>query len=140
MITTFDSSFAGSLDMYDVGYGGTAVDSRRYSNDELVTEFDKAEAIALQLDRLGFDTVWMAEHRYQPEGSEAMPNLLMLAVQPAHVPPRVRCGCGFNIAPMWHPLRLAEDYAVADVLTKGRVIIGVGRGYHTRDLETLGAP
>ena len=41
---------------------------------------------------------------------------------------------------MWHPLRLAEDFAVADILTKGRVIFGVGRGYHTREVETFGAP
>ena len=41
---------------------------------------------------------------------------------------------------MWHPLRLAEDYAVADILTGGRVRFGVGRGYHTREVETFGAP
>ena len=41
---------------------------------------------------------------------------------------------------MWHPLRLAEDYATADILTGGRVIFGVGRGYHTREVETFGAP
>jgi alkanesulfonate monooxygenase SsuD/methylene tetrahydromethanopterin reductase-like flavin-dependent oxidoreductase (luciferase family) len=53
---------------------------------------------------------------------------------------QIRIGCGFNIAPMWHPLRLAEDFAVADILTGGRVIFGVGRGYHTREVETFGAP
>jgi alkanesulfonate monooxygenase SsuD/methylene tetrahydromethanopterin reductase-like flavin-dependent oxidoreductase (luciferase family) len=41
---------------------------------------------------------------------------------------------------MWHPLRLAEDFATADILTKGRVIFGVGRGYHTREVETFGSP
>ncbi len=41
---------------------------------------------------------------------------------------------------MWHPLRLAEDYAMADVLTGGRVIFGVARGYHTREVESFGAP
>ena len=41
---------------------------------------------------------------------------------------------------MWHPLRLAEDYATADVLTGGRVVFGVGRGYHTREIETFGSP
>jgi alkanesulfonate monooxygenase SsuD/methylene tetrahydromethanopterin reductase-like flavin-dependent oxidoreductase (luciferase family) len=41
---------------------------------------------------------------------------------------------------MWHPLRLAEDYATADILTRGRTIFGVGRGYHTREVETFGAP
>ena len=41
---------------------------------------------------------------------------------------------------MWHPLRMAEDFATADILTKGRVIFGVGRGYHTREVEAFGAP
>ena len=41
---------------------------------------------------------------------------------------------------MWHPIRLAEDYAMADIVTDGRVIMGVGRGYHTREVETFGAP
>jgi alkanesulfonate monooxygenase SsuD/methylene tetrahydromethanopterin reductase-like flavin-dependent oxidoreductase (luciferase family) len=41
---------------------------------------------------------------------------------------------------MWHWLRLAEDYAMADILTGGRVIFGVGRGCHTREVERFGAP
>jgi alkanesulfonate monooxygenase SsuD/methylene tetrahydromethanopterin reductase-like flavin-dependent oxidoreductase (luciferase family) len=41
---------------------------------------------------------------------------------------------------MWHPLRLAEDFAMVDILTHGRVIFGMGRGYHTREVETFGAP
>ena len=36
----------------------------------------------------------------------------------------INIGCGFNIVPMWHPLRLAEDYAMTDILTGGRVIFG----------------
>ena len=52
----------------------------------------------------------------------------------------LKIGCGFNITPMWHPLRLAEDFAIADILTKGRTVFGVGRGYHTREVETFGAP
>jgi alkanesulfonate monooxygenase SsuD/methylene tetrahydromethanopterin reductase-like flavin-dependent oxidoreductase (luciferase family) len=64
----------------------------------------------------------------------------MMAVDLAHQTRRLRIGCGFNITPMWHPLRLAEDFAMADVLTGGRVIFGVGRGYHTREVETFGSP
>ena len=63
-----------------------------------------------QMDALGYDTLWLAEHHFQHEGYECIPNILMLAVHLAHVTKRLRIGCGFNIAPMWHPLRLAEDY------------------------------
>jgi len=92
------------------------------------------------MDRLGFHSLWLAEHHFQYEGYEVIPNLLMAAVHLAHLTKTLKIGCGFNIAPMWHPLRLAEDYAVADILTKGRTIFGVGRGYHTREVETFGAP
>ena len=64
----------------------------------------------------------------------------MLFVHLAHLTENLRFGCGFNINPMWHPLRLAEDYATADILTGGRVIFGVGRGYHSREVESFGNP
>src|SRR5438128_2567495 len=140
VITHFDSSFAGHIDMDNVGYQGTPVNDRWFSNEALVTVFDKAEAIATTLDRLGYDRFWMAEHHFQPEGYECIPNLLLYAVHLAHVTERIKIGCGFNITPMWHPLRLAEDYAVADIVTGGLVIFGVGRGYQTREVEIFGAP
>ena len=65
---------------------------------------------------------------------------MMVNVHLAHVTENLKFGCGFNIAPMWNPLRLAEDYATADILTGGRVIFGVGRGYHTREVESFGSP
>jgi alkanesulfonate monooxygenase SsuD/methylene tetrahydromethanopterin reductase-like flavin-dependent oxidoreductase (luciferase family) len=102
--------------------------------------FDKTEHVATLMDKHGWDTLWMAEHHFQYEGYEVIPNLLMVAVHLAHLTKTLKIGCGFNIAPMWHPLRLAEDYAVADILTKGRTVFGVGRGYHTREVETFGAP
>jgi alkanesulfonate monooxygenase SsuD/methylene tetrahydromethanopterin reductase-like flavin-dependent oxidoreductase (luciferase family) len=140
VITKFDSLYAGHVDMEDIGYGGTAVNDRRFPNEHLVTAFDKARAIARTLDRLGYDAYWLAEHHFQREGYECIPNVLLLAVDLAHLTRRLKLGCGFNITPMWHPLRLAEDFAAADVLTGGRVIFGVGRGYHTREVETFGAP
>ncbi len=140
MITKFDSLFAGHIDMDNIGYAGTPVNDRHFGNKELSSVFDKTAAIASAMDSFGYDTFWLAEHHFQPEGYECLPNVLMLAVHLAHLTNKVRLGCGFNIAPMWHPLRLAEDYATADILTEGRVVFGVGRGYHTREVETFGAP
>ena len=140
MITKFDSLFAGHVDMPNVGYGGTAVNDRLFDNDHLSTVFPKSEAIAKTMDENGYDTMWMAEHHFQPEGYECIPNLIMLNVHLAHLTKSLKFGCGFNIAPMWNPLRLAEDYATADILTGGRVIFGVGRGYHTREVESFGSP
>jgi alkanesulfonate monooxygenase SsuD/methylene tetrahydromethanopterin reductase-like flavin-dependent oxidoreductase (luciferase family) len=82
----------------------------------------------------------MAEHHFQREGTECIPNTILMALHLAHRTKNIKIGCGFNITPMWHPLRLAEDFATADILTGGRVVFGVGRGYHTREVETFGSP
>ncbi|HYZ20955.1 MAG TPA: LLM class flavin-dependent oxidoreductase [Rhodopila sp.] len=140
MITKFDSLFAGHTDIEDIGYGGVPINDRRYDNDHLASALFKAQDIAVTMDRLGYDTFWMAEHHFQREGTECIPNVLMMALHLTHLTKNIRIGCGFNITPMWHPLRLAEDYAVADILSNGRVVFGVGRGYHTREVETFGAP
>jgi len=63
-----------------------------------------------------------------------------MAMHLAGITKNIRIGCGFNVVPMWHPLRLAEDYATAEILTRGRTVFGVARGYHTREVETFGAP
>jgi alkanesulfonate monooxygenase SsuD/methylene tetrahydromethanopterin reductase-like flavin-dependent oxidoreductase (luciferase family) len=140
MITRFSTLYAGQVDLEDRGFEGTPVNDRWYDNDHLASALETAEVLAKQMDRLGFGTLWLAEHHFQREGYECLPNILMLAVHLASRTQRLRIGCGFNIAPMWHPLRLAEDYAVADILTNGRVRFGVGRGYHTREVETFGNP
>jgi alkanesulfonate monooxygenase SsuD/methylene tetrahydromethanopterin reductase-like flavin-dependent oxidoreductase (luciferase family) len=140
MITKFGSLYAGHVDLDNIGLDGTPVNDRWLSDEHLATVFDKTEAIVKLMDRLGYETFWAAEHRFQREGYECIPNLLMLFVHLAHITKRIKFGCGFNITPMWHPLRLAEDFATADHLTGGRVIFGVGRGYHSRECEALGAP
>ena len=140
MITRFSTVYPGHIDLPDHGQNATPANERRFSNEALASVFDKTEHVAAVMDDLGWDTLWLAEHHFQYEGYEVIPNLLMVAVHLAHLTKSLKIGCGFNIAPMWHPLRLAEDYAVADILTKGRTVFGVGRGYHTREVETFGAP
>lgn len=140
MIRNFVTVYPGHIDLPDHGQMATPANERRFSNDELASVFEKTEVVARKLDEIGFETLWLAEHHFQHEGYEVLPNLLMMAVHLAHVTKRLKIGCGFNVAPMWHPLRLAEDYATADILTKGRTVFGVARGYHTREVETFGAP
>ena len=140
MISKFGTLFAGHVDLDDMGLDGTPVNARWLSDQHLASVFEKAEAIAQLMDRNGFDTFWLAEHHFQREGYECIPNVLLLALDLAHQTQRLKMGCGFNITPMWHPLRLAEDFASVDVLTGGRVRFGVGRGYHTREVDTFGSP
>jgi len=140
MITRFGSLYAGHVDLDNLGLDGTPVNDRWLSDDRLLGVFDKATAIAQLMDRTGYDVFWLAEHHFQREGYECIPNIVLLAVHLAHLTERIAFGCGFNIVPMWHPLRLAEDFATADYLTGGRLVFGVGRGYHTREVEVFGAP
>ena len=140
MIRKFTTVYPGHIDLPDRGRDATPANERRYSNEELASVFAKTDSVAKKLDEIGFDTLWLAEHHFQHEGYECIPNILMCAVHLANITRTLRIGCGFNIAPMWHPLRLAEDFATADILTRGRTVFGVGRGYHTREVETFGAP
>jgi alkanesulfonate monooxygenase SsuD/methylene tetrahydromethanopterin reductase-like flavin-dependent oxidoreductase (luciferase family) len=127
MIKRFSTLFAGHVDLGDMGQDATPVNERRYSNEHLVSVFEKTEALARVMDDLGYDALWFAEHHFQHEGYECIPNLLMFSVHLAHMTRNLRFG-------------LAEDFAMADILTNGRVIFGVGRGYHTREVESLGGP
>jgi alkanesulfonate monooxygenase SsuD/methylene tetrahydromethanopterin reductase-like flavin-dependent oxidoreductase (luciferase family) len=140
MITKFDSSYYGTADMENLGYKGTPINDRCYSREQLAKAMHKVVDYAKCMDARGYNTLWMAEHHFQPEGTELIPNLLMMAMHLCGVTKHLNIGCGFNVVPMWHPLRLAEDYAMADILTGGRVIFGVARGYHTREVESFGAP
>ena len=141
MIQYFSTLYAGHvLEGEGIGFDGIPHDERFYDNERLALSFDIAKGIATTMEELGYDILWMAEHHFQREGYETIPNLMMLSVWLSQFTQRLKFGCGFNILPMWHPLRLAEDFAMADILTQGRVIFGVGRGYHTREVETFGAP
>lgn len=140
MITKFSVLYVGQIELDNVGLSGTPVEERRYPNERLVEAFHTAKDVAQLMDELGYYALWTAEHHFQHEGYEVFPNLILLGTWLATQTKRLKFGCGFNVLPMWHPLRLAEDYAMADIMTNGRVIMGVGRGYHTREVETFGAP
>ena len=140
MIESYGTLYAGHVDFEEVGFDAPALNDRWLTEDKLNSVYNKAESIAKVLDDNGFDIFWMAEHHFQREGYECLPNIMMLAVHLAHLTKNIRIGCGFNVAPMWHPLRMAEDFATADILTKNRVVFGVARGYHTREVEVFGNP
>lgn len=141
MIKYFSTLYAGHiLEGEGIGFDGKPANERCYSNAEFAQVFDIARRVAQCMEELDYDILWMAEHHFQREGYECIPNLLMLSLWLAQYTKKLKFGCGFNVLPMWHPLRLAEDFAMADILTNGRVIFGVGRGYHTREVETFGAP
>ena len=140
MIRKFSVLYVGQIELENVGRDGTPADQRRYPNERIVEAYRTAVDVARAMDNLGYYCLWTAEHHFQREGYEVFPNLILLGTYLASVTRQLKLGCAFNILPMWHPIRLAEDYAVADILTNGRVLMGIGRGYHTREVESFGAP
>ena len=140
MIKRFSVLYVGQIDLENTGLEGTPADERRYPNERLVGAYDNAAALAKHMDDLGYYCMWTAEHHFQREGYECFPNLILLGVHLAGLTKQLKFGGAFNVVPMWHPLRLAEDFAMADIMTGGRLIFGVGRGYHSREVETFGAP
>ena len=140
MISKFHVLYVGQIELDNIGLEGTPANERRYSTERFQEVFATSREIAQTMDELGFHALWTAEHHFQREGYEVLPNLIQLGLWLATQTKRLKFGCAFNVLPMWHPIRLAEDYAMADIVTDGRVIMGVGRGYHSREVETFGAP
>jgi len=110
---------------------------------ELGESWDKAYREGLELaaeaGRLGVDSIWVSEHHGEADGYCPAPVVAGAAL--AVAAPRCRIGQGIAIAPLQgHPLRLAEDLAVLDNLSGGRIEIGLGQGYRPAEFEMFGLP
>ena len=92
--------------------------------DELLEQAEAADA-------LGFDSCWVAEHHFHEYGAIPRPPVWMAAA--AQRTRRIRLGAGVVVLPFDNPLRTAEDYAMVDLLSRGRLNLGVGSGYLTHE-------
>ncbi len=79
-------------------------------------------------EELGFEAMWLGEHHFGPYGVGDVPNPILLGADLAARTSTIRIGQMANIAPWWHPIRLAEDLAILDNMTQGRIDVGFGRG------------
>ena len=80
MIRGFSASYAGHVVDDNLGLQGTPANDRWYTNDQLAEALNWAVDIAQHLDNLGYEEFWMAEHHFQPEGYECIPNLVMMGL------------------------------------------------------------
>ncbi len=91
---------------------------------------------AMLAEEVGFDSVWVAEHAFSEHSIVSSPHSMLAAI--AAKTERVNIGVACTIVP-WHPpLRMAQDLATLDIISKGRLIIGVGRGYQKREFDIYG--
>ena len=91
-----------------------------------------------RLDELGLDEVWFSEHHFVDDGY--LPSFAPVAGAAAAVTKRMRISTNIAIVPFSHPLRLAEDLAVLDQLSGGRIEFGVGLGYAPHEFRGFGFP
>lgn len=87
-------------------------------------------------ETLGFDSVLIAEHAFSEHSIISSPHSLLAAI--AAQTSRVKVGVACSIVPWYHPLRLAQDLATLDIISEGRLIVGVGRGYQKQEFDAYG--
>jgi len=105
------------------------------SDAEMLHQFMEEAILA---DRLGFHSAWIGEHHFTqillcPTPEVFMANLLARTE-------RIKVGCAIHVLPLNHPVRLAETYALLDILAPGRVLFGAGKGFFAEEFEGFGVP
>lgn len=94
--------------------------------DELLEQIELTE-------KLGFSEAWFAEHHHSDYGMLASPNLMIAAL--ARRTARLRFGNLVSVLPLYDPMRLAEECAMLDIMTAGRLNVGLGRGVPKDDMK-----
>jgi alkanesulfonate monooxygenase SsuD/methylene tetrahydromethanopterin reductase-like flavin-dependent oxidoreductase (luciferase family) len=87
-------------------------------------------------EELGFDGAWVPEHHTAEDGYVPSPLVLLSAI--AARTRRMRIGTGVALAPLYHPVRFAEDCALVDILSNGRLEIALAVGYRRRETDAFG--
>jgi natural product biosynthesis luciferase-like monooxygenase protein len=95
-------------------------------------KYDEIMRIARVADTLGFAAIWTPERHFQQVG-QLFPNPPVLSAALAAATGRISVRAGSLVLPLHHPLRVAEDWALIDNLSRGRVGVSIATGWHSTD-------
>ena len=102
----------------------------------LPTVYERALDRIRIMDTSGYDAVWLAEHHFSTYS--VCPSVHLMAMHVAGITQNLRIGTGVSLAAFYDPTRLAEEVALLDVLSGGRVNWGAGRGFDKKEFEVFG--
>jgi alkanesulfonate monooxygenase SsuD/methylene tetrahydromethanopterin reductase-like flavin-dependent oxidoreductase (luciferase family) len=105
---------------------------------DLATVYARALQRIEIMDRTGYDAVWLAEHHFN--SFSVCPSVHLMGTHVAARTQRLRIGTAVTLAAFYHPLRIAEEIALLDVLSGGRVNFGAGRGFDPTEFRAFGVP
>jgi len=100
--------------------------------------YDRALERIEIMDKTGYDAVWLAEHHFTDYS--VCPSVHLMGMHVASRTQNLRIGTAVSLAALYHPLRLAEEVALLDVLCGGRVNWGAGRGFDPVEFKAFGIP
>ncbi len=94
---------------------------------------EEAREITTYCDQNNWNSIWYTEHHFNHEGMETCPNPLLMSADAAARTKKIRIGQACNVITFHNPIRMAEDIAMLDQMSNGRIEFGIGRGVYGRE-------
>jgi len=122
----------------EFGYGLLTAQRPTGSEKSHERVYEESLEIAALAEAAGFDAVWTSEHHFFDDGYS--PSVFPLSAAVARETEEIDVGTGIALAPLYHPVRIAEDAATVDLLSGGRFRLGMANGYMDREFEVFDSP
>ena len=124
--------------MITLGYGLITCQTHPSDPRDWGELYGEALELARTAEAAGAESIWVSEHHFNDDGY--LPALLPLMAALAAVTTSASIGSAMVLAPFYHPIRLAEDAAVTDLISGGRLILGLGMGWRPEEFAAFGTP